>query len=160
MKKIIWILLFVLITSPAFAETLFGKVERVVDGDTIKVRIEGRLVTVRLAEIDAPERKQSFGPEAMLQLQRLVEAEEVSIEVQTTDMYGRYVGRVFSPPKNGLDICATMVRQGFAWTYQQYSRDRQLLYYETEARLEHLGLWAERNPVAPWDWRRSRKLGN
>ena len=158
MKKIIWILLLILIAAPASAETLLGKVERVVDGDTIKVRIEDRLVTVRLAEIDAPEKQQSFGPEATLQLRKLVETKAVRVEVKTTDMYGRYVGRVYSPPKNGLDVCATMVQLGYAWTYQQYSHDRQLLYYETDARLGHIGLWAERNPVAPWDWRRNRKL--
>jgi hypothetical protein len=31
---------------------------------------------------------------------------------------------------------------------------------ENQARAERLGLWADKNPTAPWQWRRERRKGN
>src|SRR5690606_20633433 len=55
-----------------------------------------------------------------------------------------------------VDVNAEMVRQGAAWVYRQYNRDKSLLSLEAEARQAKRGLWAlpEAERVAPWEWRK------
>jgi len=48
-----------------------------------------------------------------------------------------------------------MVRQGMAWVYRQYSRDPALLTIEAEAKADRRGLWQDRHPVPPWEWRKA-----
>ncbi len=49
---------------------------------------------------------------------------------------------------------AAMVAKGFAWHYKQFSKDETLAELEAKARGERLGLWQERAPVPPWEFRR------
>ena len=74
--------------------------------------------------------------------------------MQTTDRYGRKVGR---PYVGDLDVCEEMVRIGAAWAYRQYLRDENLLAIEAEAKSEKRGLWglSEAQKVPPWEWRRN-----
>lgn len=74
--------------------------------------------------------------------------------VQTTDRYGRTVGR---PYVGDLDICAEMVRMGAAWAYREYLIDRSLLTLEADAKAGKKGLWglSEAQNMPPWEWRRS-----
>ena len=72
----------------------------------------------------------------------------------TVDRYGRIVGRVYV---DGLDVNAVLVRGGYAWVYRKYSDDAELLRLEAEAKQKSLGLWADPNPIPPWDWRRGRR---
>ena len=65
------------------------------------------------------------------------------------DRYGRIVGRVYV---DGLDVNRELVAQGFAWVYRKYSKDAELLELEAEARENGLGLWADPNPIPPWEW--------
>jgi micrococcal nuclease len=93
-----------------------AKVERVIDGDTIKLE-DGR--TVRLIGIDAPESVapekpvQCFGPEVSAESKRLLEGKEIRMEkdVSEKDQYGRllryvWVGDIF--------VNDYLVRKGFA----------------------------------------------
>jgi len=70
------------------------------------------------------------------------------------DRYGRIVGRVYV---DGLDVNRELVARGMAWVYRKYSNDPELLRLEAEAREKGLGLWADPNPVPPWEWRRGRR---
>ena len=72
------------------------------DGDTIRVRMNGKPITVRLACIDAPETAQRpHGQQARSYLQqRLPLGSTVTLEQKTTDRYGRLVADVF----NGINI--------------------------------------------------------
>ena len=67
--------------------------------------------------------------------------------------YGRIVGRVYV---DGFDVNRELVAQGFAWVYRKYSNDAELLRLEAEAKQKGLGLWADSNPIPPWEWRRGR----
>ncbi len=67
------------------------------------------------------------------------------------DHYGRIVGRVYV---DGVDVNRELVAQGFAWVYRKYSSDAELLELEAEAKQKGLGLWADPNPIPPWEWRR------
>ncbi len=142
-------------SKPASLQKQFsGKVVTVTDGDTIKVLTGGKQIKVRLAEIDTPEKKQAFGQRAKQALIGMIAGKAVNVVVVDVDRYGRTVGRVYS---DGLDVNAEMVKQGFAWVYRQYAKDKSLYTLEDSAKEGKLGLWAEPNPIPPWEWRRSKQ---
>jgi endonuclease YncB( thermonuclease family) len=120
----------------------------------VKVQFGDTLVTVRLAEIDAPEKRQAYGQEATEQLAVLVAGQWVRVVYSTKDMYGRVVGRLFC---GSLDVNAIMVISGYAWVYRQYSKDHGLVELEEAAQTSKSGLWKDSSPVPPWEWRRSKR---
>ena len=82
----------------------------------------------------------------------------VTVQVVTTDRYGRTVGEVVLP--DGRSLNQELVRAGYAWWYRKYSDDAVLEALEAEARGARRGLWAELDPVPPWAWRRRRMQRN
>ncbi len=151
------LVLTLLIFPPAHADTLNGKVVRILDGDTVEVLdARNRTHRVRLAGIDAPESKQPFGAKAKRVLSELVGGETLTVEWHKRDRYDRLVGKLML---DGADVNLALVRAGYAWWYRAYageqsSSDRRLYEAaETAARREGVGLWADPRPIAPWDWR-------
>ena len=73
------------------------------------------------------------------------------------DRYGRIVGFILV---DGQDVNLTQVKTGMAWFYRYYqkelSRENRKLYAqaEDEARATKKGLWQDKNPMPPWEWRR------
>ncbi|EDH6059819.1 hypothetical protein CB306_22735 [Salmonella enterica subsp. enterica serovar Typhimurium] len=128
-----------------------GKVIRVLDGDTIEVLQDKKPVRIRLANIDAPEKKQAFGRWSANQLKALLAAQSVTVMYTQTDRYGRIIGRVFTT--NGTDASRFMVQSGAAWVYERYNVDESLPALQREAQEQKRGLWADANPVPPWEWR-------
>src|SRR5215475_8083042 len=107
--------------ATAAAEGLPGKVVGITDGDTITVMVDRRPIKVRLAEIDTPERGQPWANRAKQALSDKVFGQVVQLQVVDTDRYGRTVARVY---RDGRDINREMVREGNAWVYRKYLRDR------------------------------------
>jgi len=144
--------------SPALsADTLTGKVVRVVDGDTLYVLDADKTQhKIRLSGIDAPEQGQPFGTKAKESLLDLVAGKVVEVDWQKRDRYKRIVGKVIH---DGRDVNLAMVRSGLAWWYRKYAdeqsrADRQIYEAaEDRARAERQGLWADPAPVPPWEWR-------
>lgn len=128
-----------------------GKVIRVLDGDTIEVLQDKKPVRVRLANIDAPEKKQAFGRWSTNQLKALLAGQSVTVSYTQTDRYGRIVGRVFTT--NGTEASRFMVQSGAAWVYGRYNTDKSLPALQREAQEQKRGLWTDSNPVPPWEWR-------
>ena len=146
------------LTALARAGVIQGQVVGVVDGDTITVLDATRSQhRIRLQGIDAPESHQAFGARSKQQLSDLVFAKEVSVEWEKRDRYGRVLGKVLA---GGRDACLAQVRAGMAWHYKYYQEEQspedRRLYAEAEreARAARRGLWAEPDPVPPWDFRR------
>lgn len=139
------------------ADVVSGKVVRVADGDTITV-LDAQMQQhkIRLAGIDAPERRQAFGQRSRELLASLVAAQQVEVETEKTDKYGRSVGKVLL---QGRDVNLAVVAAGLAWHYKEYESEQspadRLLYSnaEQEARDLRKGLWVDPAPEAPWDWR-------
>lgn len=129
-----------------------GKVVRVIDGDTISLRTDqGSIVRIRLSDIDAPERGQSYGREAKRVLQQLVAGRSVVARVNDTDRYGRSVARI---DRGGVDVNAEMVRRGAAWAYTRYQTDGRFPMWERQARVLRVGMWTRGgDAVPPWQWR-------
>jgi len=66
------------------------------DGDTLTLRDGDQRITVRLAEIDAPERAMPYSQVSRRNLVRLCgEAKDVRYERVDTDRYGRTVAHVW-----------------------------------------------------------------
>jgi len=135
---------------------LSGRVVRVADGDTVSILDSSKTQhKVRLYGIDTPERDQPYGKAAKRVLSTLVSGKTVGVVVVETDDYGRTVGTVYLQDKN---INVAMIESGHAWWYRHYApHNRLLAATEQQAREQGLGLWSERSPVPPWDWRRGRR---
>ncbi len=132
-----------------------GRVVGISDGDTLTVQTDdNRRVRVRLAGIDAPEHDQPYGTAATRSLAALALNRTVRVRVVAEDDYGRTVGAVFA---DGRDLDAEQVRRGMAWVYRRYARSRRLYALEAEAKQARRGLWADSNPIPPWDWRHGGK---
>ncbi len=134
-----------------------GIVTYVSDGDTLIVEnLNKYKYIIRLQGIDAPERDQLFGEEAKVALKNLLENKSVVIETTKTDRYGRLIGKIFS---NNKDICLEMIRLGFAWHFKRYENEQSITdrksYEKAEiyAKKVKLGLWKDKKPIAPWDFR-------
>jgi micrococcal nuclease len=124
------------------------------DGDTLNARCgapgDYNQTTVRLAEIDAPESKQAFGQRSKRYLSDLCFGVTATLRPTAKDRYGRTVARVEC---KGKDANAEMVKAGMAWAYTKYQTDPAFPQFERQARAAHVGLWADRAPVPPWDYR-------
>ena len=139
---------------PVHADTFIAKVIAVVDGDTVMIQHAGRKSTVRLAGIDAPEKLQMFGQESRNALAARVLHRDVRVITKAIDDYGRTVAIV---ELDGLNINAEQLRRGMAWEYSHYHRDKSLIALQGEAQRARRGLWADANPVPPWEFRKSHK---
>jgi micrococcal nuclease len=150
----ILLLLTLLLTTTAADTDLRGKVVGVSDGDTITVLVDKKPIKIRLEGIDAPETGQSFGNRSKQALSDMVFGKEVLIIKTGQDRYGRSLGFVL---RDGIDINAKMTEEGWAWHYKKYNQDSKLADFERQARAARRGLWAEPNPLAPWDFRDRKK---
>lgn len=149
---------FVLAFACATARAdFYGEVIGLADGDTITVLRDRQQVKVRLAQIDAPEKAQAFGNRARQALADMVFRKQVFVQELGQDQYRRTLGNVW---QDRLNVNYAMVSTGYAWAYRQYVTDPALLQIEAEARRQKLGLWAEPQPVEPWNFRRLKRKGS
>jgi endonuclease YncB( thermonuclease family) len=153
--------LLLALACTANAETITGRVVGVADGDTITVLDADKMQhKIRLAGIDAPEKKQPFGNRSKASLSELAFDKTVDVETSKRDRYGRQIGKVLV---NGRDVNLVQVERGIAWFYRQYQREQspndRRLYEAAEdaARADKRGLWRDADPVPPWDWRKRQK---
>ncbi|MBU6433045.1 MAG: thermonuclease family protein [Nitrospirae bacterium] len=66
---------------------------------------------------------------------------------------GRTIADVLLP--NGINVNHELVKDGWCWWYRKYALgDMVLEGVEKDARKERKGLWADPEPVPPWEWRR------
>jgi len=154
--------------GPVGAEVLTGHVVGVTDGDTITVLDAAKVQhKIRVAGIDAPEKKQPFGQVSKENLSRLVFDKDVDVEWTKLDRYKRVVGKVLVASPNCSTDCSrsfdaglSQVRAGLAWWYRKYAKEQpadDLPKYEQAelgAQSRHQGLWTDKSPIAPWDWRK------
>ena len=156
MTKTLQALLIALMAVGTANADFTGEVVGVTDGDTVTVLRDREPVKVRLTEIDAPERKQPFGQRSRQHLADLVFRKDVLVVERGKDRYGRTLGRL---KLGAVDANEEQIRSGMAWVYDKYVVDRSLYGLQDEAKRARRGLWADPEPVPPWEWRRSRRGG-
>jgi micrococcal nuclease len=132
-----------------------GEVVGVIDGDTIEVLNDGKAVRIRLNGIDCPEHNQPYGSKAKQYVSDLIFSKHVKVRVKELDRYGRTIADIYL--LDGTWLNKEIVDAGFAWHYKQYSTDKDLSTSEVTARKDRLGLWQDSNPIAPWEFRRSKR---
>ena len=147
------ILFYLLMGCPLLAETMTATCKRVVDGDTFQLSDDK--TRARLWGIDAPEKGQAYADESRARLKELCEGKAVRLEIKDTDPYGRKVAIVWLGKKN---INLQMVKEGLAWHYAYFAPDaKDLAAAEKAARKARKGLWQDKNPVNPYDFRKQSR---
>lgn len=152
-------ILFLLVSLISSAQTLTGKVVGIMDGDSFKLlTADSTLVKVRLANIDCPEKKQAFSAKAKEFTSNAIFGKTVTINILKTDRYKRYISNVTY--NDSLSLCHQLVKNGLAWHFVRYSNDSTLQLLEDTAKEDKVGLWQDPNPIAPWEWRTTKKKKN
>ena len=148
------------LASAAFADTLHGQVIGISDGDTATVLTnEGRQVKVRIAGIDAPEKAQAFGQASKEAMSDCAFGKPVEIEWNKLDRYGRTIGKIQA---DGIDCGLRQIEMGLAWHYKAYEREqnpedrRAYERAEINAKDAGKGLWRDKRPVPPWEFRHAK----
>jgi micrococcal nuclease len=124
------------------------------DGDTLTVLDGQQQIKIRLAEIDAPEKKQAFGSRSKESLGHICFQAQAEIRPEKKDKYGRTVARVSC---DGIDASIYQVEHGMAWYSRDYFKDPLFPPLEAEAQAAKRGLWVDPHPIPPWEWRRMRR---
>lgn len=129
----------------------------IIDGDTIKVLDHNNhQLKVRLANIDAPERKQPYGRVSSKTLADMIGNQYVNLECPNKDRYNRWICSITF---QGIDINKAMVEYGSAWVYRRYYSGTEYIEAEEFAKTHNLGLWSlsEYEKIPPWQWRKMNK---
>lgn len=131
------------------------KVIGIKDGDTFVVLIDGKQQVVRLEHIDCPEKNQPYGARAKAFVsEHSFNKYVVLAHHNKYDRNHRLIAEVILP--DGRNLNKELVKGGLAWHFKKYSDNPAYAALENQARKNKAGLWKERNPVAPWEWRRSK----
>jgi micrococcal nuclease len=161
MRRIVPLLLLVAVTvvlvvrgGGESSQATFGRAQvlRVVDGDTIRVRLDGRTERVRYIGIDTPESVkpgapvQCFAKRASAANAALVAGRSVKLvgDVERRDRYGRLLAYVYREP-DGAFVNARLVQAGYARTLTiapNVAHARELADLARAARREGRGLWS------------------
>ena len=151
-----------------------GKIEKVIDGDTIKLADEtesdgkvwkGPVYGIR--GIEAPALDQPFGKQAHERLKEIIEG-KVAIRNGPTPRAHKGGNALFFRTEKGEFLAYIMISEGLAWVVETELEDKHRkptdvkkvdpqteawLKAEREAREAKRGLWADKDPVRPWEWR-------
>lgn len=156
-RIIILAIVFLLCSGLSYGDNLV-----VVDGDTIKIRENGKWKYCRLYGIDAPELSQSLGIESKQLLEFIVKSPKANINIIKVgeDRYKRSIIKIYimTSPTNGVEVNQFLVANGFAWWYKQYApKNSGYKIAEDLARRNKKGVWSESDPTPPWEYRKRRK---
>jgi micrococcal nuclease len=115
-----------------------ARVVRVKDGDTYVLRKGNTDFTVRLKNVDAPESNQAFGFLSGIYISQLILGKVVRYDSTGIDIYKRVLADIWL---NNQRLDSTLIRNGWAWHYQQFSNDTLLKSMMALAIDEKKGLW-------------------
>ncbi|UOQ86420.1 thermonuclease family protein [Gracilibacillus salinarum] len=163
LQRTVFILLFLIsifLTScglPAMdysSDTVYdaeAKVIHVVDGDTIKIEINGEEENIRLLLVDTPETKhpdlpkQPFGQEASDFAEKILSGETVQVEFDgpKRDKYDRLLGYIWIDGENFNQLLLKNGLARYAYVYDPpYTHQTEMEQAEQEAQADQLGIWS------------------
>jgi len=145
-------------------QTLEATVFKVADGDTatVKLKILGSKVKVRFYGADTPESEwkghwpeQPYSVEAKEFTVTKLNNKNVHVAFTGDGTYSRCVGEIFV---NGKSHSLALINNGYAWWYSKYAPNRKdLKKAQNSAKRSKIGLWADSDVQAPWDFRKQHK---
>lgn len=154
MKKMMCVLLF--FVSMCVFSQIMAKIIGIKDGDTVVALLADKTQeTLRLAEVDCPEKKQPFGNKAKQFTSSKVFGKEVIFYRIKKDRYRRTIAKIFYDDDKYLS--AEIIKSGYGWWYFKASKNLQLKEFEIVAKNKKRGLWADKNAISPWDFRKIKK---
>jgi len=133
-------------------DSVSAKVIGVKDGDTYVILYHNTPITIRLAHVDCPEKKQAFGQAAKKYGADFCFGKQVQVLSDgKKDRNGRWIAEIYY---SGICLNKELVRNGYAWHFKKYSKSQEYALLEIEARKHKIGLWSDLNSIAPWEWRK------
>jgi len=141
----------VLIAFPydGYPDQLTGRVVQIYYGDTIEILVDHVPIRIHLYGIDCPEEDQPFGREAKEYTSELTRGKIVTVTVTNIDHRGKRTGKVMLSGEKNLS--QELVKTGLArWNRQSTPDDDILQALENSAKNADIGLWADSEPVPPW----------
>ena len=144
-----------LLSTDIFSDEYEAIVLKVIDGDTIYIKTDNGRKKVRLRYIDAPEIKQPYGDMARIFLVNELDDKRITVNSDYKDRYGRDIGDIYVYNKNeAIYINAKLIKSGNAWVYKTYRENTYLMNLENIAKDNKLGLWKDKSPIKPWEFRK------
>ncbi len=152
--QFLWLSILLSVASNTLASDTQFQVSYVYDGDTVKLKSlqSGEEIKLRITDIDAPERNQSYGKQSRRAVLKLCKGPDIEVEANLSgkDRYERHLGKLYC---NNTDVSLHLLEQGLAWHNVKYSNDATLRSTAAKARSKKVGLWQHHNPMPPWVWR-------
>jgi len=90
---------------------------------------------------------------AKMFLSDLIFGKSVQVIQTDVDRYGRTIGIVSIDSTN---VNEALLSAGLAWHYTYFDKNESWAALELKARGDKKGLWVHDNPIAPWEFRRTR----
>lgn len=146
------ILMFVLLLTGCSSNTSETTIVEVVDGDTIKVNINGKIESVRFLLVDTPEmgkRPQPFAEEAKNFIEELLSEDTVILEKDNSDRdkYGRLLMYVYT--SGGKSVQEELLKEGLARVAYVYAPNTKYVdkydAIQKEAQNNDVGIWSIEN---------------
>ena len=129
------------------------RIDHFVDGDTIAVKMNGAVETVRMIGVDTPETHrpntpvQCYGPEAADYTKKVIGRGSVRLEADpldtNRDRYDRLLRYVFLPDGSLLETKLITEGYGFAYTLFPFEKKAEFQTYQDQAQAAHKGLWSD-----------------
>jgi micrococcal nuclease len=136
-----------------------AKVIAIKDGDSIEVLYQGKTISIRLADVDSPEirNSQPFGRAAKKFTSTLCFGQMVTmLHRNKFDKYKRLIATIINAQHKNVN--KELIIAGLAWHFKQYSTNIEIAKLEITARVNKVGLWKDDYPIAPWEWRKAKSF--
>lgn len=138
--------------EPHDPENYWHEVLSVVDGDTIKARVDGEQVTIRIIGMDAPEsinKNECFGKESSAKGKEFLNDKWIQIKSDKSqdnkDKYGRLLRYVYFD--GGTDFGKRMIEEGYAYEYtydEPYNHQNDYKSMQAYSKSKSFGLWSKK----------------
>jgi len=137
-------------------DQMTARVLEVIDGDSIVVLTPGNTkAEIKLHGIDCPEEGQPFGDDARQFTSNQCLGKIIFYGLVGIDIYHRTIATVVL--EDGRELNLELLKAGLAWHHQRYGEKPNYAQAEEEARKAGLGLWSDKDPTPPWEWRQQKR---
>jgi endonuclease YncB( thermonuclease family) len=152
------LVLVLLLPAVARAEVLPARIVALGSGSAIAVLgPDEKLRRVKLLGVDAPERTQPFGNDALRLASEWLKGGKVPVETGRIDRDGRIFGRIVV---DGADVAMKLIEAGLAWCDPADAESMAAVLRESywaacaKAKAQRMGLWRDPYPTPPWEHRK------